>query len=351
MFTIMIVDDEKMIKRSLRAMIERAGEPYSVTGEATNGRNALELIHRHPPHLLITDICMPEMDGLELISEVRQQYPLTEIIVISGYGEFKFAQQALRYNVTDYLLKPVDPDEFVLTLQRIHERHRRDFQRLMGRSEQTWFFLEDTERIILMIWTLQETGLRREIDGFREKVETAGMDIVLAKEIYMNQLVYISQKLSELGGLTYKISYTEQDPHPSLEKLHEKFLVTCMGMYNNVVQLRNHAQSLQIRKAIRYVDSNFQDCNLSLTSAAKRASMSVTYFSRMFKEETGLSFMKYVTRLRMEMARELLASSDCMVGDVAKWIGYSDYHHFAKAFKKNTGITPTEYKKIQTLNL
>ncbi|GIP28608.1 putative transcriptional regulatory protein YesN [Paenibacillus sp. J23TS9] len=348
MFTILTVDDEKMIKRSLRAMIERAGEPYSVIGEATNGRDALALIREHPPHLLVTDICMPEMDGLELIAEVRRQYPQTEIIVISGYGEFSYAQQALRYSVTDYLLKPIDPEEFILTLQRIRERHERDFQRLTGRSEHIWGSLDNTERIFQMIWTVQEDGLLRELEAFRSRMEAAEMDAMQAREIYLNQLMYMSQKLSEVGGLSYKPSFAQRDPSLSLEKQHEKFHTACLDMLMEVIRLRNHAQSLQIRKAIRYIDSNFQDCELSLTSAADSVSMSATYFSRFFKEETGMSFMKYVTRLRMEMAKQLLANSECMVYSVAERIGYSDYHQFAKAFKKNTGVTPTEFRKIHT---
>lgn len=345
MFNIITVDDEKMIKRSLRALIERAGTTYSVIGEATNGREALELIHYHPPHLLITDICMPEMDGLELIAEVKQRYQQMEIIVISGYGEFSYAQQALRHNVTDYLLKPIHPDEFLSTLQRIYERHERDAQRLAGRSQQMWSFLAHTEQIIQSIWTVREKGLHEELEQFRLKVEASGMDAVLAKQIYVDQLVYISQKVSEMSGLSFKpASAMEPEQHHSLEKLYEKFQTACLGMLTEVIQLRNLGQSVQIRKAIRYINANFQNSDLSLVSAAESVSMSVTYFCRFFKEETGMSFMKYVTRLRMEKAKQLLTNPENRINSVAERIGYSDYHHFAKAFKKNTGMTPSEFR-------
>ena len=111
MYRILLVDDEANERSGVRFLIERYGFPLSVT-EAANGKQALETIEKHPIDILLTDVKMPYMDGLELAQHVNEAYPHIRIIIFSAYGEFEYAKKAMEANAVNYLLKPIDVNEF-----------------------------------------------------------------------------------------------------------------------------------------------------------------------------------------------------------------------------------------------
>ncbi|THF79134.1 response regulator transcription factor [Cohnella fermenti] len=106
MYSTVVVEDEELIRNGLVRKIEQSRPCFSVVGEAAQGVEALELIRRLQPQLLITDIRMPVMDGLKLIEEVHNYFPRTAVIIASGYADFEYARQAMKFNVKHYLLKP-----------------------------------------------------------------------------------------------------------------------------------------------------------------------------------------------------------------------------------------------------
>ncbi|MEC0240713.1 response regulator [Paenibacillus dokdonensis] len=117
-YKVILVDDEPMILRSLQAAIDWEGLGLEVAGTARNGEGALKLISEHSPDVVISDIRMPGMDGIALMKEVLTGNPKRVFIVISGYGEFEYAREALRQGAFDYMLKPIDHDELTGMLQR-----------------------------------------------------------------------------------------------------------------------------------------------------------------------------------------------------------------------------------------
>jgi two-component system response regulator YesN len=116
LFKVVIVEDEQLILDNLIGKIEQFDLGFQVVGTAKNGKKALELITELHPDLVITDIRMPVMDGLELIKQITYQFPDIKKVIISGFSEFKYAQQAIQYGVKDYLLKPVEANAFRKTL-------------------------------------------------------------------------------------------------------------------------------------------------------------------------------------------------------------------------------------------
>ena len=115
-YQIVVVEDETLARNSLVKKIENAGLGFQVVGEAANGMDALEMVHNLLPDLLVTDIRMPIMDGLELVKHVYEQYPRMKCLIVSGYSEFEYAQQAIRYQVEDYILKPIEEKQLTETL-------------------------------------------------------------------------------------------------------------------------------------------------------------------------------------------------------------------------------------------
>lgn len=111
MYKLVIVDDEQEVRQGIINKIDWAEFGFEVIGQAENGREALDIIEDNIPDVIITDISMPLMDGLELTAEIKESYPTIKVIILTGFDEFKFAQQAIKHGVSDYILKPILPKD------------------------------------------------------------------------------------------------------------------------------------------------------------------------------------------------------------------------------------------------
>ena len=122
MFSIIIVDDEEYIRLGINDYIQNSYSDFKVKGTFSNGVDALKYLENNPVNIVISDIRMPQMDGLTLISHIAERYPATISIIISSYSEFEYARKALQYGVTSYLTKPLDFSELSTTLQKAKEK-------------------------------------------------------------------------------------------------------------------------------------------------------------------------------------------------------------------------------------
>lgn len=118
MISILIVDDEKLERNGIKFLLKKEEKEYQIL-EAVNGKDALGILQKHKVDILLSDIKMPYMNGLELVEQARELYPNLQIVIFSGYNDFSYAREALRYGVVDYVLKPVDPAEFQKTLNKV----------------------------------------------------------------------------------------------------------------------------------------------------------------------------------------------------------------------------------------
>lgn len=119
---IIIADDEYFIRQRIIKIIPREELAIHFIGEAENGLEVLELLNQHPIDLILLDIKMPRMNGIEVAESVYRNYPSTKIILLSGYNDFEYARSAMRFGVMDYLLKPVDASTLTAVLKDTKEK-------------------------------------------------------------------------------------------------------------------------------------------------------------------------------------------------------------------------------------
>ena len=154
MMRVVIVDDEMITRTSLKDFICSQLSDYEVAGTFSNGQEALDWMRTHSADIVITDIRMPEMDGLELSRIIQESYPTTMVIIISGHSEFDYAKQALQYNVSNYLLKPVDLEELASSL----ENCRQSINRLRTMRQELDYTKEEYELFFIDLLTNEVGG-------------------------------------------------------------------------------------------------------------------------------------------------------------------------------------------------
>lgn len=118
-YTVIIAEDEELLLNNLVEKIPCSDSEFEVIGTAQTGRQALELVKKKRPDLIMTDIKMPVMDGMALLTEIHNLFPLTKMVIISGFSDFEYARQAIALKVTDYLLKPVMKEDLTKVLQKV----------------------------------------------------------------------------------------------------------------------------------------------------------------------------------------------------------------------------------------
>ena len=143
LYRVLLVDDEEDIREGISRKMDWLGLGFSLVGEAANGQDALELAESLRPDVILTDIKMPFMDGLELCRILTDRLPAARFVVFSGFDAFEYAKQAIQMNVVEYILKPINADELSAVLRRLKDQldrqrlERRDMETLRRRYEES----------------------------------------------------------------------------------------------------------------------------------------------------------------------------------------------------------------------
>ncbi len=130
MYQVLLVDDEELERKILRFILQNSCLPITIIGEASSGREALDKVNLTRPDLIIMDIKMPGIDGIEACRQIKSLYPTIEVIILTAYSKFSYSQQAIKAQATDYLLKPIQPQQLIEAVQLAFERlsHKKEFQ-------------------------------------------------------------------------------------------------------------------------------------------------------------------------------------------------------------------------------
>lgn len=219
MFSILIADDERWVRSSLKKIIERIELPFKVSYEASHGLEVIDFLKQNHADVIITDICMPIMDGLQLAKTIHEQQFNTDIIIVSGHDEFQYAQQAVKLGVRDYLLKPVMVEDVSTILTKIKEerilrKQQEEEEQLQENSQIPYEERSTIEKVIEYIHekmpgevTLQETASAVHLNSsylsslFKEQTNIKFMDYVMKARMEEAQklLIKTSLRVSEIA--------------------------------------------------------------------------------------------------------------------------------------------------------
>lgn len=535
MYKILLVDDEILVRDAIRENIDWKGMDCELVGDCENGQQAAEFVQNHEVDIVLTDICMPYMDGMELSHFLHDNYPDIIIVIFSGFGEFEYAKRAIQYNVSEYMLKPITAMELTKVIERMKEKadarqkEKNKIQILMRdsqgykknanmiRSKTIEALVNCTRDVKESLDELEKMGIQMEASSYRVAVfdmdlysdlyqidtekrqESALMAFVLynvsdeivnekkagvayqegsnrvcvifmgnktkegsaliretcqeikdkVKEVigievsmgigswvrnpgelifshrmaekaiqrryllggnllidmeedetdqvisiqdYLEQLknaiktgkkeemdrildkieaeirgalvdksyacVYLQQVIRVIGNSVQSMVSDGADIIMEREKLLKAVteqkcfqaaadLVRAYAqkMFEELTNYNSSAGQRQASLAMDYIRNNYMDTELSLNSICSYLNISTSYFSTIFKDITGETFVEALTRTRMEKAKELLENTTLKNYEIAEKVGFSDPHYFGISFKKMTGKTPTEYAR------
>ena len=525
-YTILLVDDEEEVRQAIIRKLNWEELGFSVVGYADNGIKALEMIEESQPDVVMTDIKMPYMDGMELCSHIRREYPAMKIVLFTGFDEFEYAKEAVHLEVEEYILKPVNSVELIniftklkikldqeiserrsmeklehyyteslpllqanfcstLIEGRIHEdelqKYLSDYQislpgplycclvihmsssqipenmnslflaasvqkqaedRLGKRWKAKCFpylgnsvlfaqinneneiaeLTDDCDRFCKYVNRMMGTVVTVGIGQVCSQILDLAQSYNAAREAVSYRAVYgasrainikeIAPKESgepcftndmELLNLFKKIRLNSEEeiveavdqyiesisfPLKSLQQHHVVImeLVTALFRFSvnndiaaegvggdigilygkllelepdalrkwltdislcfseNLVTARSRSTQSFVSKAKEHVRSQYADVQLSLAQICERLGVSNSYFSTVFKKETGISFVSYVTDYRMEQAARLLIETNEKSYVIAQKVGYTDPNYFSYVFKRKFGVSPSKYR-------
>ena len=526
MYTLLLVDDEEEVMQVIARKVKWEKLGFSVIGHANSGLKALEMLEETQPDVVMTDIKMPYMDGLELCSHIKEKYPATKILLFTGFDDFEYAKEAVHLEIEEYILKPLNAAEITGVFERLKnkldqeinekrstellkkyyadslpllqanfysmliegripeeelERYLANYQiafegplycclvihtsanqvpedmdakflavsvdRQAGEQlEKKWSakrfnYLENTvmiaqlkqesevseltdacdrfckyihhvigavvtigvgqvcEHILELSQSYQsakealsyrvlygsnqainlkdivpqrkkalETGDGMELShlfkmiclGTKEEIEKAvGMymeHMLLSAKSLEKYHIAVMELISELYRFMNNNNLDSQEVLGGIGQLYqelsnmesqvlEKWLQdVCFHLHEDMASARYHSKQSLIDRAKEYVRNHYQEEELSLDDICKELGVSNSYFSSMFKKETGDSFVGYLTEYRMEKASRMLVETMEKSYIIAKSVGYSDPNYFSYVFKRQYGVSPSKYR-------
>lgn len=347
MYKVMIVDDDKLSRRGLISIISWEQYGMEVLADVSNGELALEFLQNQQADLLIVDLQMPVMNGLELIEVCKQRYPDMLFVVLTFHEDFEFVQKALRLGVIDYVSKVrFDKENYDEVFRRVSTRlkevhdsnqlydpetiiqdHRSGSQNVMSDNvalEKRWTDL---------FWLYDDA----EFADLKAATLTKGLGVRTLDQLF----ILIERNLWDL------FHYQATSSHIFVNRSEAMVWVTKLKeeIHKTARQCdRLDTANLCILKAILYVDDNLGN-PIHTDQVANYVNMSRSYFSTSFKKITGCNFIDYLHKKRVTLAMRLLSTTSLTIEDIARAAGYEDKKYFFALFSQHTGCSMNHYRE------
>jgi len=302
MYKIFIVEDEFLVREGIRNKINWENTQFMLSGEASDGEMALAMIQEIKPDILVTDIRMPFMDGLELSRIVKRTLPWIHIIILSGHDEFEYARDAISIGVDEYILKPINSSILLATLEKVAQSIEEEKKKRID-AELLRMQLESTNNLIIEHF-LEELviGAIGTSDAI-SRAQGLGIDLLAKRYVVVEgRFDFDNTENKSVVRIKANIAFAED-----VIKRAFDFRDSCGNLkYGRIIQ-----------KAREFINSNYHDSGISLHTVAAVVNLSPNHFSTIFSQETGETFIEYLTRVRIENAKKLLTEGKMKTTDIA----------------------------------
>ncbi|WP_178023682.1 response regulator [uncultured Paenibacillus sp.] len=311
MWKVLLVEDEVFVRESVREIIAWEELGFTVAGEAGNGGEALEMIRRDPPDLVLADIVMPEMDGVELLRRTREEGYRSRFIMLTCIGEFEYVRQAMEYGASNYILKlSMSVNSLRDTLRKVSAELARD-----GGAEPV----------------AQSTGeANPQAGGFGAQAATA---------------VRAAGVTPVAAASTTAVTLSKAAASPTAAALSASTSATASAASSlSPTGTAAGISHPEVCKIIDYIAEHYAQ-DITVKSMAQYVMMGENYVSALFKKKTGQTLIHYLHRVRVEKAQEYLLHTELPVHEIGQRVGFINDNYFIKIFKRLTQQTPSKYRQ------
>ena len=370
MLKLLIVDDEKQIREGLSETLDWKSIGISEVLIAKNGNEAFDIYKKYMPELIITDIRMPGMDGLELCQSIKEYNSNSRIMLLSGHSDFQYAKQGILIGVNNYFTKPVNIDELlsfskemvkeILDEKKYNEQKPIDKnqERMSDRSNaydanaieknsiDNWVF--DNKKVISSVEYLCYEKINDRLKdlyirllNYEQKNKSVELAIKIIDNLKLGFQYYCDDdRFLDEARTIYIERIKKSDLMYEVIQYLKAFIITGLSYSKVKVKCNNNKNVVLV---CEYIKENFHK-ELSTDILADYVNRNAAYLSHLFKKKTGLSINEYICAIRIEESKKMLRDSSLMAYEIADEIGIDSYKYFYGIFKKFTGLTPTEYR-------
>ena len=385
MYKLLIVDDEYLVREGLKETVDWSALGIQVVGTAENGQSGLALARELKPDLIIADVRMPVMDGLDMAKALAGDKADVAVIMYSGYKDFEYARRALDSGVYGFLLKPIENAELIKRVSEVLQKleEKRDSSRMLGqfkhnmpiiRRQQFEKLLQDSENFAAASEQLQLLGVSLPASGtllycrtdsntniktFVNSCEKlfSGLDFVcetfddyavfitaLGEQAVLLRLDGFLDGLLKVTDARYSVALCAFDGSiaTAFEKAQSLSRNTLFSAVNAIATESGVSYKKLVRDALKIIERDYGK-KLSVRSVAEELYTSESNLMHEFKNQVGKTFNECLTDFRMLKAQELLIKGDLRVGEIAYAVGYTDVKYFGQVFKEYMGCTPSEF--------
>lgn len=372
MSKILLIDDNTSVLDGLESIIDAYFSTQLTVTLCSNGYDALQLLKKDYFPLIISDNKMPNLSGLQLLEILQNHHIPSTVIILSGYDDYKYIRAALKIGAYDYLLKPVNIPSLVSMIQTLLPALEINevllppnlSEQFTVKSPTSYFdiiavdpclteqeLLSQLDDISTMILNLDSSGVFHKIDDLFQHISEESLTEEILKK-GLTQFIYsLISKNDSFIKIIAEFKLTEYDilsqikNLQSLSQLRERIQDTIHIYIDRLRQVKDTNEDYIIQKSSRYIDEHCCD-NLTLPELASQFHLHPNYFSFLFKRKYGITVRDYILKTRIEKAKQMMNDRCFRLIDIALACGYQDASHFNRAFKKVTGISPSQYRSI-----
>ena len=339
MSQVLLIDDELLVIEAIKRNVDWKSCGVSEVFLCDNGFQAQQILVEHEIDLVISDIQMPGMDGLDFGKWLKDSYPDTALLYLSGYAEFEYARTAMTLGAEDYILKPVNYPVLQKKVKTVVAALEQERKRKL--------------KIDFKIWAkLLNEGDTQQLEARVESaIASFSADGQIDPELLQNLYNHFAQTVYSYVDEAYESRFVLlQDEKLRALKANalrsvENYRSYYRSLLERIREFQEAEQSKDVMLSVKkYIDSHIGE-KITRTELADLIFYNENYLSRRFREVVGCSISTYITEKRLAVSKRLLTQTSLSVSEIGEKVGYETTAYFIRIFKQQTGKTPNEYRK------